>query len=61
MQALNIKKLKEIIKYYVGLGISLRNSYALNDFYNSRKPENIIMGSGVDFTHSFFFMILPKT
>ena len=48
------KKLKEIIKYYVGLGISVKNSYALNDFYNSRKPENTIMSLGVDATHSFF-------
>ncbi len=50
----DIKKLKEIIKYYVGLGISVKNSYALNDFYNSRKPENTIMSLGVDATHSFF-------
>ena len=34
----DIKKLQEIIKYYVSLGISIKNSYALNDFYNSRKP-----------------------
>ncbi len=50
----DIKKLKEIIKYYVGLGISIKNSFALNDFYNSRKPENTIMSLGVDATHSFF-------
>ena len=50
----DIKKLKEIVKYYVNLGISLRNSYALSDFYNSRKPENTIMSLGVDITHSFF-------
>ncbi len=50
----DIKKLKEIIKYYVGLGISIKNSYALNDFYNSRKPENTVMSLGVDVTHSFF-------
>ncbi len=50
----DIKKLKEIVKYYVGLGISIKNSYALNDFYNSRKPENTIMSLGVDATHSFF-------
>ncbi len=50
----DIKKLNEIIKYYVGLGISIKNSYALNDFYNSRKPENTIMSLGVDATHSFF-------
>ncbi len=50
----DIKKLKEIIEYYVSLGISIRNSYALNDFYNSRKPENTIMSLGIDVTHSFF-------
>ena len=50
----DIKKLKEIIKYYAGLGISLKNSYALKDFYNSRKPENIIMSLGIDATHTFF-------
>ena len=50
----DIKKLKEIIKYYADLGISIKNSYALNDFYNSRKPENTIMSLGVDATHSFF-------
>jgi len=50
----DIKKLKEIIKYYASLGISIKNSYALNDFYNSRKPENTMMSLGVDATHSFF-------
>ncbi len=50
----DIKKLKEIIKYYSGLGISIKNSYALNDFYNSRKPENIFISLGVDATHTFF-------
>ncbi len=50
----DIKKLQEIIFYYAGLGISIKNSYALNDFYNSRKPENIIMGLGIDATHFFF-------
>ena len=50
----DIRKLKEILKYYSTLGISLKNSYALDDFYKSRKPENIIMSFGVDLTHSFF-------
>ena len=50
----DIKKLKEILKYYSNLGISFKNSYALNDFYNSRKPENIIMSLGIDATHNFF-------
>ena len=50
----DIKKLKEIIKYYSTLGISIKNSYALSDFYKSRKPENIIMGLSIDFAHNFF-------
>ena len=50
----DIMKLKQIIKYYAGLGISVKDSYALSDFYNNRKPENIIMGLGVDLTHNFF-------
>jgi len=50
----DIKKLKEILKYYTKLGISVKNSYALSDFYISRKPENMILGLGVDATHKFF-------
>ena len=50
----DIKKLKEILKYYLDLGISINNSYALNDFYKNRKPENMIMGLGIDATHNFF-------
>jgi len=50
----DIKKLKEIIEYYSTLGISIKNSYALSDFYKSRKPENIIMGLSIDFAHNFF-------
>ncbi len=50
----DIKKLKEIIEYYARLGISIKSSYALYDFYNSRKPENTIMSLGVDATHTFF-------
>jgi len=50
----DIKKLKEILKYYSSLGISIKNSNALYDFYNERKPENIIFGLGIDVTHNFF-------
>ncbi|MFL2882777.1 MAG: FAD-dependent monooxygenase [Pelagibacteraceae bacterium] len=50
----DIKKLKEIIDYYTKLGISLNNSNALKDFNLKRKPENIIVGLGVDVTHNFF-------
>ena len=50
----DIKKLKEILEYYTGLGISIRSSYALKDFYEERKPENIMIGLGIDMAHNFF-------
>ena len=50
----DIKKLKEILKYYSQLGISFKNSFALDDFYAQRKAENIVFGLGVDATHAFF-------
>ena len=50
----DIKKLKEILNYYISLGISIKNSYALKDFYDQRKPENTLMGLGIDMTHNFF-------
>jgi len=50
----DIKKLQEILKYYTGLGMSLKSSSALADFTNSRKSENIITGIGIDLTHNFF-------
>ena len=50
----DIKKLKEILKYYTNLGISIKSSTALEDFSSNRKPENIIAGLGIDLTHNFF-------
>ena len=50
----DIKKLKEVLKYYSGLGISITSSSALEDFSNNRKSENIITGLGIDLTHNFF-------
>ena len=50
----DISKLQEILKYYTGLGMSLKNSTALKDFTINRKPENIITGIGIDLTHNFF-------
>ena len=50
----DIKKLKEILQYYLDLGISLKSSYALKDFHSQRKPENILFGIGIDATHKFF-------
>ncbi|MDC0437609.1 hypothetical protein OAL84_00980, partial [Pelagibacteraceae bacterium] len=50
----DIKKLKEVLKYYTGLGISINSSLALQDFSNQRKSENIITGLSIDLAHSFF-------
>ena len=50
----DIKKLKEVLKYYTGLGISIKSSFALEDFSSHRKSENIITGLGIDLTHIFF-------
>ena len=50
----DIKKLKEVLKYYTNLGISIKSSAALEDFSSNRKSENIIVGLGIDLTHNFF-------
>ena len=50
----DIKKLKEVLKYYTSLGISIKSSSALEDFSSNRKSENIITGLGIDLTHNFF-------
>jgi 2-octaprenyl-6-methoxyphenol hydroxylase len=50
----DIKKLKEVLKYYSDLGILIKSSSALEDFSSNRKSENIITGLGIDLTHNFF-------
>ena len=50
----DIKKLKELLKYYTELGIAIQSSPALEDFASNRKSENIITGLGIDLTHNFF-------
>ena len=50
----DIKKLKEVLRYYTNLGISIKSSTALEDFSSNRKSENIISGLGIDLTHNFF-------
>tara|TARA_B100001057_G_scaffold346871_1_gene348188 strand:- start:25 stop:870 length:846 start_codon:yes stop_codon:yes gene_type:complete len=50
----DINKLQEILKYYTGLGMSLKSTTALEDFTNNRKSENIITGIGIDLTRNFF-------
>ena len=50
----DIKKLKELIKKNIDLGLNIKNSFVLKNFYNSRNAENTIFGVGVDITNSFF-------
>ena len=50
----DINKLQETLKYYTGLGMSLKSCSALEDFTSNRKAENIITGIGIDITHNFF-------
>ena len=50
----DINKLQKIFKYYTELGMSLKNTSALEEFTNNRKSENIITGIGIDLTHNFF-------
>ena len=40
----DVKKLSELISRTVKLGILISNSNILKDFFNSRKPENNILG-----------------
>ena len=50
----DISKLSQIIKKCLNLGMSLKNSFILKEFYETRKPENIFFGLGIDFTNIFF-------
>ena len=50
----DIKKLNELILKSFKLGLSLKSSFLLEDFYASRKSENTILGLGINFTNLFF-------
>jgi len=50
----DIKKLSEIIKENLRLGIAIKDSYILKEFYKSRNSENTIIGLGNDLIHNFF-------
>tara|TARA_A100001011_G_scaffold355875_1_gene399459 strand:- start:604 stop:1737 length:1134 start_codon:yes stop_codon:yes gene_type:complete len=50
----DIKKLSEIIKENLRLGIAVKDSYILKRFYESRNPENTLIGLGNDLVHNFF-------
>ena len=50
----DIKKLKDLIFKTLKLGLLIKNSFILKDFYNSRKPENNLFGLGINLTNMFF-------
>jgi 2-polyprenyl-6-methoxyphenol hydroxylase-like FAD-dependent oxidoreductase len=50
----DIKKLSELISKSFKLGLLFKNSSLLKDFSASRKPENIILGLGINLTNLFF-------
>ena len=50
----DIKKLGDLMRKELKIGLSLRNSFFLKDFYESRNPENTILGLGIDLTNIFF-------
>jgi|TARA_B110000211_G_scaffold232797_1_gene297359 2-octaprenyl-6-methoxyphenol hydroxylase len=50
----DIKKLSDLMYNALKLGLSLKNSFVLENFYKGRKPENTILGLGIDLTNIFF-------
>jgi 2-octaprenyl-6-methoxyphenol hydroxylase len=50
----DIKQLKILISKTLKLGLLIKNSFILKDFYNTRKPENNLLGLGINLTNIFF-------
>ena len=50
----DIKKLNELVSKNLRLGLSIKDSNIPKDLSDSRKPENILMGLGIDTTRKFF-------
>jgi len=50
----DIKKLFEELENNLNLGLPIKNSLILKNFYDIRKPENILISLGIDFTNTFF-------
>jgi 2-octaprenyl-6-methoxyphenol hydroxylase len=61
----DIKKLKELMSRTLTLGLLIKESFMLKDFYDSRKAENNLFGFGINLTNIFFknnryFSLLKK-
>ena len=50
----DIKVLKDLIKFNLSLGLTIKDSNILSEFCVNRKPENIFLGLGIDLTRIFF-------
>ena len=50
----DIEKLNELISKNLRLGLTIKNSNIPKDLSDSRKPENLLMGLGIDTTRKFF-------
>ena len=50
----DIEKLNDLISKNLRLGLNIKNSNILKDLSDSRKPENLLMGLGIDTTRRFF-------
>ena len=50
----DIKKLEELMSKTLKLGLLVKDSFLLKNFYNSRKTENNLFGLGINFTNFFF-------
>ena len=50
----DIEKLNELISNNLRLGLTIKDSNIPKDLSDSRKPENLLMGLGIDTTRKFF-------
>jgi len=50
----DIEKLNELISKNLRLGLTIKNSNIPRDLSDNRKPENLLMGLGIDTTRKFF-------
>ena len=50
----DIEKLNSLISKNLRLGLTIKNSNIPKDLSDSRKPENLLMGLGIDTTRKFF-------
>ena len=50
----DIEKLNELISNNIRLGLTIKDSNIPKDLSDSRKPENLLIGLGIDTTRKFF-------